>query len=154
MSGRRGRRPGPDRRAVTGRAEVFPSRREEMAARREELRRRARRKRRRLAAAALAVLLLTGGVIGGGYLLYQEFYGIPDYDGSGRADVVIKVDDGATTTQIGAALRKADVVKSVEAFTKAAAEQPRIRSVQPGYYRMRLQMSGESAVTLLLDPAS
>ena len=54
-----------------GRAEVFPSRREELAARRAELRQRAKRRRRRLAAAALAVLLLVGGVIGGGYLLYQ-----------------------------------------------------------------------------------
>ncbi len=139
---------------MTRRAEVFPSRREELAARREELRRRARRRRRRLAAAALAVLVLAAGVVGGGYLLYQEFYGIPDYDGNGRGDVVVKVDDGATTTQIGAALQRADVVKSVEAFTTAAAEQPRIRSVQPGYYRMRLQMSGESAVRMLLDPAS
>jgi UPF0755 protein len=46
------------------------------------------------------------------------------------------------------------VVKSVEAFTVAAAAEPRMRSVQPGYYRMRAQMSGSAAVALLLDPAS
>jgi UPF0755 protein len=139
---------------VTRRAEVFPSRREELAARRAELRLRARRKRRRVAAAAVAVLLLFAGVVGGGYLLYQELWGIPDYEGDGGANVVVQVEQGATTTQIGAALRRSDVVKSVEAFTTAAADEPRIRSVQPGYYRMRAQMSGQSAVSLLLDPAS
>jgi UPF0755 protein len=139
---------------VTGRAEVFPSRREELAARRAELRFRARRRRRRLVAAALAVLLLAAGVVGGGYLLYREFDGPPDYEGDGGANVVVQVEQGATGAQIGAALQRADVVKSVEAFTAAAADEPRIRSVQPGYYLMRGQMSGRSAVATLLEPES
>ena len=139
---------------MTRRAEVFPSRREEMAGRRAELRQQARRKRRRLAAAALAVLLLVGGVLGGGYLLYQEFFGVPDYDGDGGATVVVQVAEGATGAQIGGALQRADVVMSVEAFTRAAADEPRIRAVQPGFYLMRSQMSGAAAVDRLLDPAS
>lgn len=125
-----------------------------MAGRRAELRQQAKRKRRRLAAAALAVLLLLGGVLGGGYLLYQEFFGVPDYDGDGGATVVVQVAEGATGAQIGGALQRADVVKSVEAFTRAAADEPRIRSVQPGYYLMRSQMSGAAAVDRLLDPAT
>jgi UPF0755 protein len=139
---------------VTRPTEVFPSRREQLAARRTDQRERARRRRRRLAAAGLAVVLLLAGVVGGGYLLYQEFTGIPDYTGDGGANVVVRVEDGATGADIGAALRRADVVKSVEAFTVAAAAEPRMRSVQPGYYRMRAQMSGSAAVALLLDPAS
>ena len=133
---------------------MFPSRREELAARRAELKFRARRKRRRLFAAALAVLLLAGGVVGGGYLLLREFDGPADYSGDGGAAVVVQVEQGATGAQIGSALQRADVVKSVEAFTVAAADEPRVRSVQPGYYRMRLQMSGKSAVALLLEPDS
>ena len=139
---------------MTRRAEVFPSRREELAARRAELRQQAGRRRRRLAAAVLAVLLLVGGVVGGGYLLYQEFFGVADYEGDGGATVVVQVADGATGAQIGGALQRADVVKSVEAFTRAAASEPRIRAVQPGYYLMRNQMSGDAAVTRLLDPAT
>jgi UPF0755 protein len=139
---------------VTGEADVFPSRREELAARRAELKFRARRRRRRLLAAAVAVLLLAGGVLGGGYLLYREFDGPPDYAGDGGANVVVQVEQGATGAQIGAALQRADVVKSVEAFTDAAADDSRVRSVQPGYYRMRTQMSGRSAVALLLAPDS
>jgi UPF0755 protein len=139
---------------VTRRAEVFPSRREELAARRAELRQQASRRRRRLAAAVLAVLLLVGGVVGGGYLLYQEFFGVADYEGDGGPTVVVQVADGATGAQIGGALQRADVVKSVEAFTRAAASEPRIRAVQPCYYLMRNQMSGDAAVTRLLDPAT
>ena len=139
---------------MTRRTEVFPSRREELAARRAELRQQASRRRRRLAAAVLAVLLLVGGVVGGGYLLYQEFFGVADYEGDGGATVVVQVADGATGAQIGGALQRADVVKSVEAFTRAAASEPRIRAVQPGYYLMRNQMSGDAAVTRLLDPAT
>jgi UPF0755 protein len=139
---------------VTGEADVFPSRREELAARRAELKFRARRRRRRLLAAAVAVLLLAGGVLGGGYLLYREFDGPPDYAGDGGANVVVQVEQGATGARIGAALQRADVVKSVEAFTRAAASEPRIRAVQPGYYLMRNQMSGDAAVTRLLDPAT
>ncbi len=119
-------------------------------ARRAQLRHQARRRRRRLLAAGLAAVLLAAGVLGGGYLLYREFDGPPDYTGDGGANVVVQVQEGATGAQIGGALRRADVVKSVEAFTAAAADEPRIRSVQPGYYRMRLQMSGQSAVALLL----
>jgi UPF0755 protein len=139
---------------VTGRAEVFPSRREELAARRTQLRHQARRRRRRLLAAGLAAVLLAAGVLGGGYLLYREFDGPPDYTGEGGGNVVVQVAEGATGAQIGGALRRADVVKSVEAFTAAAADEPRVRSVQPGYYRMRRQMSGRSAVALLLAPDS
>ena len=139
---------------MTGRAEVFPSRREELAARRAQMKGRARRRRRRLLAAGLAVLVLAAGVVGGGYLLLREFDGPPDYTGDGGATVVVQVEQGATGAQIGAALQRADVVKSVEAFTAAAADEPRVRSVQPGYYLMRAQMSGTSAVALLLAPDS
>jgi UPF0755 protein len=139
---------------VTGRAEVFPSRREELAARRAQMKGRARRRRRRLLAAGIAVLVLAAGVVGGGYLLLREFNGPPDYTGDGGATVVVQVEQGATGAQIGAALQRADVVKSVEAFTAAAADEPRVRAVQPGYYLMRRQMSGTSAVTRLLAPDS
>ena len=139
---------------MTGRAEVAPSRREELAARRAQMKGRARRRRRRLLAAAVAVLVLAAGVVGGGYLLYREFDGPPDYTGDGGANVVVQVEQGATGAQIGSALQRADVVKSVEAFTAAAADQPRVRSVQPGYYLMRRQMSGEAAATRLTAPDS
>lgn len=47
-----------------------------------------------------------------------------------------------------------DVVKSAKAFTNAAEDDPRSRSIQPGTYRLREQMSGQSALALMLDPKS
>lgn len=99
---------------------------------------------------AVAVLLLGGVLVAIG----PRLLGPPDYDGPGTGTVVVEVVDGATTTQIGAAMQRADVVKSTQAFTAAAADEPRIRSVQPGFYAMRAQMSGAAAVELLLDPVA
>ena len=138
---------------MTGRAEVYASRQEEQAARRAVLRHRSRR-RRRLIATTLAVIVLAGGLLGGGYLVLREFTGPADYPGDGGAAVIVQVEQGATGAQIGTALQRADVVKSVEAFTAAAADDPRVRSVQPGYYQMKQQMSGKAAVALLLEPDS
>jgi len=91
----------------------------------------------------------------GGYLLYRSLFGVPDYDGPGQGDVIIQVNDGDTTSAIATELVSQDVVRSARAFTRAAAEdESRARSVQPGYYRLRLRMSGADAVELLLDPKS
>jgi UPF0755 protein len=94
-------------------------------------------------------------IVGGGYLLYSVFFSAPDYEGNGQGDVIIQVDDGDTIKAIGAALTRADVVRSAKAFTRAAADDDeRARSVQPGFYRLKLRMSGPAAVKLILDPRS
>ncbi|HXV92464.1 MAG TPA: endolytic transglycosylase MltG, partial [Pseudonocardia sp.] len=113
-----------------------------------------RRRRRRLTVFLAAAVLLVGAVAGGGYYLYTSLFGIADYEGEGTGTVFVQVAAGATTTQIAQTLTRDGVVASVEAFNQAAAEDERIRTVQPGYYQMRAQMSGESAVAMLLDPAS
>jgi UPF0755 protein len=96
---------------------------------------------------AVAVVLAAGLAVAEGSLL-----GPPDYDGEGTGSVVIEVEDGATTTQIGNVLQRNGVVASTQAFTEAALDEQRIRTVQPGFYEMRAQMSGEAAVRRLLDP--
>jgi len=133
----------------TDRAELLPNRREELAARRAALRVRARRRRRRAVVLVLSVLLLLGGVFGGLYL-----FSSPDFSGEGTGHVVVQVQDGDSTTQIGRMLAERGVVAEVAAFTRAAADDDRIRSVQPGYYQLRMRMSGTAAVELLLDPAA
>lgn len=103
-----------------------------------------------LALAALAVLALVGGV-----LVYRSLFSAPDYDGPGQGDVIVQVNEGDTTSAIAAELQRADVVRSTRAFTRAAADdESRARAVQPGYYRLRLRMSGANAVALLLDPTA
>ena len=116
----------------------------------EVLRTRDRRRRRVRALILAVVVVLAAGVV----LAVRPLFGPPDFDGPGTGSVIIQVRDGATTTQIGATLERAGVVRSTEAFTEAASDEQRIRSVQPGFYQLRSRMSGESAVALLLDPAA
>ena len=115
---------------------------------------RPRRRTRRAVIVVLAVAILLAVVAGGGWYLYHSIVATPDYQGEGSGAVVIQVHDGDTTSQIGAELARSGVVAAQASFTEAAADNDRIRSVQPGYYQMRMHMSGASAVTLMLDPSS
>jgi UPF0755 protein len=103
-----------------------------------------------------AVLLLGGaGVVAfKGREWLESAFATPDYTGQGTGSVTIQVTNSQTATDIGYTLEEKDVVKSAEAFIKAAKREPRSRSIQPGYYVLRTQMSGEAALALLLDPDS
>lgn len=100
----------------------------------------------------LAVAVLLVAVVGGGLYLFRSLSAVPDFEGDGEGDVVVRVADGDPTAQIGRTLLAADVVASVQSFLDAAARDERILGVQPGSYQMRSQMSAESAVRRLLDP--
>jgi UPF0755 protein len=115
---------------------------------------RAARRRRRVLVLLLALGLLVGVALFGGAKVVRWLTGPPDFDGPGTGSVVVRVEDGATTSQIARVLERNGVVASAQAFTEEAASEQRIRSVQPGFYQMRAQMSAESAVDLLLDPVS
>ncbi|WP_345711025.1 endolytic transglycosylase MltG, partial [Kineococcus glutinatus] len=77
-----------------------------------------------------------------------------DYEGSGTGTVDVRVAEGDTGRAIGRTLEEADVVKTDDAYVRAAAEDTRTAAIQPGTYRLRKQMSAASAVALLLDPAA
>ncbi len=162
------RRPDPASRPPAGRRDVLPPgarsepelpavQREEPPPRPPEQNRAAgsksRKKRRRGTVLVLAVLLL-GGVATAGVYSFFTWFAVPDFEGGGTGDVVIEVEDGDSTRQIGAVLAEHGVVAAPESFTRAASDEDRIRSVQPGYYQMHRQMSGASAVAMLLDPDS
>ncbi|HVH21927.1 MAG TPA: endolytic transglycosylase MltG [Pseudonocardia sp.] len=115
---------------------------------------RRRRGRRRAAVFLAGLLLLLGVVVGGAWYLYTTM-NTPDFDGPGTGSVVVRVHDGDTTRQIGRELTEQGVVASSAAFIEAAeADGDRARSIQPGYYQLRAQMSGAAAVALFLDPTS
>ena len=60
--------------------------------------------------------------------------------------------DGDTLSDIARTLVKADVVASIGPFVDAAEANADAVGIQPGVYGMRLQMSGQAALDLLLDP--
>lgn len=80
--------------------------------------------------------------------------GPEDYSGSGNGSVVIEVNEGDTASDIGSTLAAADVVASQQAFVDAAVGDDRSLGIQPGFYQLRHQMSGQQALELMLDPSS
>lgn len=107
------------------------------------------------AVALLLTLLLLGGLAGGvwyGFDRIQGLFTVADYEGTGTAEVVqIEVKAGDTITDMGNTLTTAGVVKSAKAFVDAAAAETRSQNIQPGFYNLRKEMSGASALTMLLD---
>jgi UPF0755 protein len=67
---------------------------------------------------------------------------------------MVQVRSGDSSTGIGRRLKAAGVVKSVDAFTEAAANNPKSRGIQVGFYQLRKQMSAEAALGVLVDPAN
>ena len=121
---------------------------------REQQRRRRKRRHRIVLAIAMVGFVLIGAI---GYFGVRELLtlrDVPDYPGAGVGDVVIRVEQGDSTSAIAATLVEQDVVAGAAAFIRAAEGASGIRGVQPGYYQLRSRMSGESAVTLLLDSAA
>lgn len=96
----------------------------------------------------LAVLALAGRAV------YNTAFGAADYSGAGSGKVIVQIHPGDSARAIGATLEAKGVVKSAKAFARAAKADPRSTKVQPGFYALRLKMSGAKALALLLDPSS
>jgi UPF0755 protein len=110
---------------------------------------------RLLAAIAALALVMVLVIVGIGALIGRVGGGSPDFKGNGTDPVVVEVPQGATSGQIGRVLATAGVVKSAGAFTTVATKNDaKARTLQPGFYRLRKQMSGKAAFNLLLDPSS
>ncbi|MFD8011312.1 endolytic transglycosylase MltG [Streptomyces sp. NPDC058955] len=117
-----------------------------------------KRKGKNGVACLVVAAVLVGGVGGIGYFGYQFWQGqfgeAPDYAGSGTGEVQVEIPKGAFGNEIGNILKQAGVVKSVDAFVAAQQKNAKGNSIQAGAYTLKKEMSAESAVALMLDPAS
>ena len=117
-----------------------------------------KRKGKNGVACLVVALVLVGGVGGIGYFGYQfwqgEFGAAEDFAGSGSGEVQVEIPKDSGGYQIGNILKKAGVVKSVDAFVSAQGRNPKGLSIQAGVYTLKKEMSAESAVSLMLNPAS
>ena len=86
--------------------------------------------------------------------LVEDLFAPKDWSGLGLGQVLVQVKPNDTAAAIGTTLVKQGVVRTKRAFTNAAANNDKSRSIQPGYYRLRKHMSAKKALALLLDPAS
>lgn len=117
-----------------------------------ELRRKHRRRRMLLAIVVVIVLVLAAA----GWVGYQSFSPKPvaDWTGAGTGEVTVTVHPGDGAAAIGTTLLHADVVRSVEAYTRASAANSKSADIAAGVYQVRHHMSGAAAVSRLLDPAA
>jgi UPF0755 protein len=104
--------------------------------------------------ALVVVLVVLAGLVYGGKKAYDSVLGVADYSGAGSGRVVIQIMPGDSARAIGATLESKEVVKSAKAFVEAAKDDSDSRGLQPGFYQLRLHMSGKAALALLLDPKS
>ncbi len=99
------------------------------------------------------MLLLLGGLAGGGYFGYQKvkgYFGTKDFAGAGYGDVQVQVVQNDTATDIANTLFKAGVVKSAAAFVSAANSNPKSKTIEVGYYKLKKQMKASLALDALL----
>jgi peptidoglycan lytic transglycosylase G len=115
---------------------------------------RGRRRRRFASRAALALLVVIMVVVVFiGTRLWNTVFGPgDDYTGDGKRDIVIRVQDGDSTTMVAETLQNQQVIKTVRAFVNAAHGNRAINSIQPGFYRMRTEIPAANAVARLVDP--
>ncbi|AOS63088.1 endolytic transglycosylase MltG [Actinoalloteichus hymeniacidonis] len=112
----------------------------------------ARRRKRMIVLIGGAVMLMVvaaGAVYGIRQIM--SIGGYEDFEGEGSGSVVIEVADGASLGQIAQSMSDEGVIASARAFTTAAESNPAATGIQPGFYLLRSEMSGEAALNRILD---
>ena len=123
-----------------------------------------RRRRRRNVIALVLSLAILGGIAYAvvKYVLPMisdigaslETESAEDFAGPGTGTTEVVVPPGATGADIGVVLYDAGVVASVEAFTAAYTADPSAAGIQPGTYRLLLEMKASDTIRALLDASS
>ncbi|WP_344214854.1 endolytic transglycosylase MltG [Kribbella sancticallisti] len=110
--------------------------------------------------AGLISLLVVGALVGGlaigfgkGRDYLEKMFAAPDYEGTGTTAVTVEITQGQSAQAIADTLEKKGVVKSAKAFERVARDEPRSRQIQAATYTLKKEMSAQSALELLLDPA-
>jgi UPF0755 protein len=120
----------------------------------EEPKKKPRKKKGKRALGWIAAVAVIALLAGGAWYGFNAFFGYDDFEGSGDGDVLFQVDDGDSTSAIGAKLTTAGVVASSKAFVKAGADNTKLSKIQHGFYVMKSHMSGASAVDRIVAPTS
>ena len=101
------------------------------------------------------VLLVVVALIAAGWFAWGKastwMNGPEDYQGQGAGSVTVEVKQGDNGLDIARTLKKADVVKSVDAFYQLSITDARAAQIQPGFYKLGKQMSSEWALRGLTD---
>lgn len=102
--------------------------------------------------AVIALIAMIGAIVGG--LFFSGFLGGSqnDYSGAGHGEVLFTIEDGEIGDQIANNLVDAGVTKTFDAFYQLLLETVPEPVFTPGVYRLKLEMSSQSALDALLNP--
>ncbi len=120
---------------------------------RNEARLKFRRRRIVFLLAIAAVLLVIIGVVNRSAIKdFVDNIGGSDYAGNGHGSITLVIHSGESGTVIAHEMVKLDIVKNYTKLYRLILERKQI--FYAGTYRLKLQMSADSALTLLADPKS
>ncbi|UGQ13081.1 endolytic transglycosylase MltG [Yinghuangia sp. ASG 101] len=105
-----------------------------------------------IAFSIVIALVATGGWYAYGFIK-DRFGPPPDYSGAGSdgSSVVVIVKPGWVASQIGNELKRAQIVKSVDAFTKVYTADKLQRNIEAAAYVMKKHMSAKSAFEYMVN---
>ena len=107
---------------------------------------------KRLIGAGAVVMLVALGM----YVISSDKNSPPDFPSVlnvvGKPEVIIEIPAGSTGSDIGRMLYDAKVVKSSEAFFRAAVANKDSEKIAPGSHRLNIRISARQALEQLLDP--
>ena len=104
--------------------------------------------------AIIGVVVLTGAVLGGLFFTGVIGGNPNDYSGSGHGEVNFTINEGEIGDQIANNLVEAGVTKSFDSFYQLLLETKPEPVFTPGVYRLKLEMSAQTALDALQDPAN
>jgi UPF0755 protein len=114
---------------------------------------RPRKRRGRSLFALILTLVLLGGLAAGGWYgvdKIKAYFAVPDYPGDGDSAMTVRILQDESGKDIANKLFQANVVKSVKAFVNAFEANSDSKSIEVGYYTLRLHMKASKALDALL----
>ena len=111
----------------------------------------ARRRHRRWLVFAVVVLLVIVASLVVVFILWRSTVEeVPDYQGQGDTEVVVRVQSGDSIDDIATTLADAGVVASAKAFQNQAALDADVQALRPGYYKVRQNASAQATADALV----
>jgi len=108
----------------------------------------------------LVLLVLAGLGLGGvqGYRWITSNISVEqeatDFEGPGHGEAIVEVAEGDTGTDIAGTLVEQGVIRSTGPFVNVFSTTPDASRIEPGIYRLRLEMTSADALSALMDPAN
>ena len=114
---------------------------------------RPRKRRGRSLFALFVTLVLLGGLAGVGWFgidKIRDYFTVPDYPGDGDGQVNVQIVANDSGKDMANKLFDKGVVKSPKAFVNAFEANPASKTIEVGFYRLKLHMKASKALDALL----